>query len=214
LKDDLFEIADEIKKKKEEAENLARQCNEAYRAVKTTGLAKEFNARAVALNTSMKWWVCLLLCALAVGAIIGWFRFDKLSQLMSSNNSNQSIVWIELIISALSLGLPMWFAWISTTQIGERFRLSEDYAFKASVAAAYEGYRVEASRFKSDEIDQRLFKSALACMEQEPLRFLKTHASSSPVHELVSKHNAKETLTDAVNKVKDTVKAGVGSKEA
>lgn len=63
----------------------------------------------------------------------------------------------------------MWFAWLATKQIGQRFHLAEDYAFKASVAKAYEGYRKEAARI-DPEFEARLFGSALTRLDEAPLR--------------------------------------------
>jgi hypothetical protein len=52
----------------------------------------------------------------------------------------------DVVLSLLSIGAPIWLAWQATKQIGQRFRLSEDYAFKASISRAYEGFRREAAR--------------------------------------------------------------------
>jgi hypothetical protein len=201
-----------IREKSVEAENLAKQCSEAYRATTSVGLAAAFDDRARKLARSVNFWVGGLFCALVAGAGVGYFRFEKLSVLMSKETNNPSLIWIELILSALSLGLPIWFAWISTTQIGERFRLSEDYAFKASVAAAYEGYRREAAKFNS-ETEMRLFESALSRFEEQPLRFVKTHASSSPLHKAGMVDAVKNGVTEIANAVADKSKAVLGIKQ-
>ncbi|MBB3356192.1 hypothetical protein FHT70_006172 [Rhizobium sp. BK049] len=75
-------------------------------------------------------------------------------------------------------------AWLSTKQIGQRFRLAEDYAFKASVSKAYEGYRREA-RDLSGEFAQSLFQSALNRLDEPPLRLLDKPTPGSPVHEFL-----------------------------
>ena len=71
---------------------------------------------------------------------------------------------------------------MATKQIQERFKLSQDYAFKANVAKAYEGYRREAVRFDS-KIEERLFVAALQRLEQEPLRLVDPKTYPSPYHE-------------------------------
>jgi hypothetical protein len=198
-----------IREKSIEAEELAKQCSEAYRATTSTGLAFAFDDRARKLARSVNYWVVGLFLALAAGAVVGYYRFEKMSSLMGGAINNPSVIWIELILSALSLGLPLWFAWISTTQIGERFRLSEDYAFKASVAAAYEGYRREAAKFNT-EAQQRLFEAALSRFEEQPLRFVKTHASSSPLHETGVIESMKNGASEISNAVVTTAKTALG----
>ena len=198
-----------IRRKSTEAEELAKQCGDAYRAITSTGLAGAFDARARKLARSVNYWVGGLFLALAAGVGVGYVRFEKLSDLMSRADKDPSLVWIELVLSVLSLGLPIWFAWISTTQIGERFRLSEDYAFKASVAAAYEGYRREAARF-TPETEMRLFEAALSRLEEEPLRYVKTHASSSPLHEAGVVESIKNGAADISGAVVSKAKSAVG----
>jgi hypothetical protein len=199
-----------IREKVIESEDLARQCAEAYRTTTSTGLAAAFDARAKKLERSVNYWVGGLFCALAAGAVLGYFRFEKLSEVMTQSQGDPNTVWIEFLLSALSLGLPIWFAWISTTQIGERFRLSEDYAFKASVATAYEGYRREAAKFSSG-IEERLFGAALSRLEEEPLRYVKTHASSSPLHESGVVESIKNTISETTNAVASKAKKVLGA---
>ncbi|MNV99006.1 hypothetical protein D3C71_1943230 [compost metagenome] len=82
----------------------------------------------------------------------------------------------------------MWFAWVSTKQIGQRFRLAEDYGFKASVAKAYEGYRKEAARI-DEAFEAKLFSIALTRLDEAPLRTVEAETPGSPWHELFA--NAK-----------------------
>lgn len=77
-------------------------------------------------------------------------------------------IWLHIILSIVSVGAPLWFAWLATKQIGQRFRLAKDYSYKASVAKAYEGYRREAARIDED-FENRLFDSALTRLEEAPL---------------------------------------------
>ena len=62
-----------------------------------------------------------------------------------------SFIFLNILISVLSIAAPVWFAWVSTKQIGYCFRLSEDYGFKASIAAAYEGFRKEIEQLPPEE---------------------------------------------------------------
>jgi outer membrane murein-binding lipoprotein Lpp len=183
------DASEKIKIKKEEADKLVAQCEEAYKITTTKGLAAAFDQRANKLSTSMWFWVAGLLSALGIGIYISSQRFELLYSAMNSQKPTEYI-WIQLFLSFLSLGAPIWFAWIATRQIGERFKLSEDYAFKSSVAKAYEGYRKEAARIDKD-LELRLFSSALSRLEEAPLRLMETQHYGSPLHELISSRQKK-----------------------
>lgn len=94
-------------------------------------------------------------------------------------------IWILIFLSVLSFGTSIWFAWLTNKQIGQRFKLSEDYAFKASVAKAYEGYRKEAASIDK-EMEARLFASALTRLDELPLRFMDKETHGSPWQELLN----------------------------
>ncbi|MCC5063318.1 hypothetical protein ABFU27_18700 [Xanthomonas campestris pv. raphani] len=179
----------------EEADKLVKQCQEAYRITTTTGLAASFDARAKSLNNSMWAWVVGLLVALGIGTIIGSSRVRELTAALQ-NETHWAIVLTHAVLSALSVGAPIWFAWLATKQIGQRFRLAEDYGFKASVAKAYEGYRREAARIDK-AFEARLFGSALTRLEEAPLRLVEETTHGSPWHELVSS-KAFQSAMDAV----------------
>lgn len=168
-----------------EATKLIAQCNEAYRITTTTGLAASFDQRANRLSISMWVWVFGLLIALATGAVIGSQRVELLTQALAGQNPQWGVISIHIILSVISVGAPLWFAWLATKQIGQRFRLAEDYGFKASVAKAYEGYRREAARI-DEAFEARLFSSALSRLEEAPLRLVEESSHGSPWHELVS----------------------------
>ncbi|MFX8523854.1 hypothetical protein ABTM10_20480, partial [Acinetobacter baumannii] len=75
-------------------------------------------------------------------------------------------------------------------QIGQRFRLAEDYAFKASISRAYEGFRREAARFDKD-MEARLLASALTRLDELPLRLVEPTSHGSPWHELATSDTVK-----------------------
>ncbi|WP_214655585.1 hypothetical protein, partial [Vibrio anguillarum] len=113
----------------------------------------------------------------------------------------------------LSLGAPLWFAWISTKQIGQRFKLSEDYAFKASVAKAYEGYRKEAAKI-DPVFEARLFSTALTRVEEAPLRLIDQESHSSPWQELLSSpgfQKALDTIPEFRDKFIEVAKEGLNA---
>jgi hypothetical protein len=177
--------ADEMKRLNGEAEAVLKQCEEAYRASTSRGLAAAFDQRATRLGWSMVAWTAGLLAALATGAFLGVERIHTLSTALEAPDPRWGAILMHSLLSVASIGAPIWFAWLATKQIGQRFRLAEDYSFKAAVARAYEGYRKEAARI-DPAFEARLFDSALTRLEEAPLRLVESSAHGSPWHELVS----------------------------
>ena len=140
---------------KVEAQGYIDKCEEAFRTTTSKGLAGAFEDKARKLNASIRLWVAGLIAALGAGAVVGYTRLHALEAYLSNPNASGIKLTIQLILSILSVGAPLWFAWLATKQIGQRFRLAEDYEFKASVSKAYEGYRREAMQLDSD-FSQRL----------------------------------------------------------
>jgi gas vesicle protein len=181
----VIDAAKNIADRQQEANKLVEQCEEAYRITTTKGLAAAFDQRATQLGQSMWLWVAGLLCALAMGSYLGSHRVELLSSAIANKDPQWGIIWMHIALSALSVGAPLWFAWLATKQIGQRFKLAEDYGFKASVAKAYEGYKREAARI-DEAFEARLFSSALTRLEEAPLRLIGNAEYGSPWHELIS----------------------------
>lgn len=161
------------------------QCERAYSAATSVGLAMAFSERSRTLSHSMWVWVGGLVLALAVGSYFGSVQLHSLTELANTPNVAVAAVLLNLLLSVLSVGAPVWFGWLSTKQIGQRFRLAEDYAFKASISRAYEGFRREAERFDSG-LDEKLLASALSRFDELPLRLVEADTYGSPWHELLS----------------------------
>lgn len=175
--------AEQIKDSAEQTQKLVALCEEAYRITTTKGLAAAFDKRAEWLQNSMTVWVVLLMGALGIAAFLGTKRVEVLHSAISAAQPQWGVIGMHIVLSALSVGIPLWFAWLATKQVGQRFRLAEDYAYKASVAKAYEGYRKEAARLDK-AFESRLFDSALTRLEEAPLRLVNNDNHGSPWHEL------------------------------
>lgn len=198
---------------KVKAEGYIDKCEEAFRTTTSKGLAGAFEDKAKNLNVSIRYWVGGLLCSLAAGALVGYFRLTALEASLANPETSGLKVFIQVLFSVLSVGAPLWFAWLATKQIGQRFRLAEDYEFKASVSKAYEGYRREAVNL-DENFQQRLFGNALTRLEEPPLRFVEDHAHSSPFMEIVSSLKFREFVSKGDNAVDAALaKAGLSRKE-
>jgi len=182
-----------IQRSEGEARKLVENTEDAYSAATTRGLGEAFQRRADRTARSMWVWVAGLLLALIVGAIAGHIRVASLQDLIAKD-AGAGAITLSVALAALSVAAPIWFAWIATKQIGHRFRLSEDYAFKASVAQAYEGYRREAARVDAD-FAKRLFSSALDRLDEAPIRFVEHETFGSPWHEFVRGRQSKKDET-------------------
>lgn len=132
-------ILEDIRASSEESIKLVENISGAYHAATTSGLAASFADRAYRLNTTTWVWVGLLLFALLSGSVIGYLRLEVLQTLIQDSKVTGERLWLNAAMSFLAIAAPVWFAWLATKQIGQRFRLAEDYAFKAAVAKAYEG---------------------------------------------------------------------------
>ncbi|KAA9016066.1 MULTISPECIES: hypothetical protein [Sphingobium] len=180
-------VLSQIQEKSSEADKLVENTSDAYRAATTKGLSEAFQTRADRTAKSMWTFVVGLIASLGIGAWLGSHRISMIQALIEKN-APSSLVFVNLVLAVLSIAAPVWFAWIATKQIGHRFRLSEDYAFKASVARAYEGYRREAAKLDED-FAKRLFASALDRLEEPPLRFVEQETHGSPWHELLKRRS-------------------------
>ncbi|EIY5372549.1 TPA: hypothetical protein ACHV3X_001474 [Klebsiella variicola] len=193
LKENSSDILNNLREMKENAEEILKRCETAYAASTSVGLAAAFNERSINLNKSMTFWIAGLIIALSAAAIFGTINVHSLLVATGSAQPSPSVITIRLFLSILSIGGPVWFAWLATKQIGQRFRLSEDYAFKASISRAYEGFRSEASRIDKN-LEIKLLASALSRLDELPLRLVETETHGSPYHELLSSDNFKEAL--------------------
>lgn len=164
------------------AEAIMQKANTAYSAATTVGLGEAFSNRAEALSKNV--WIMMFVLALVLGggAFITYQRVEFVHKLMLMPNVSQSILWINVTFTALSVSAPIWFAWLLTRQIGQRFRLAEDYSYKAAVAKAYEGYRAEAAQIDS-RLAERLFSIALDKLEEAPLKLVEGESPGSPLHD-------------------------------
>jgi F0F1-type ATP synthase membrane subunit b/b' len=198
IREQADQIETHLKESAEEAEAVLLRCETAYSAATSVGLAAAFTERSAVLSTSMWIWVGGLVGALAAGSIFGAGRLQTLVELFKDPNQPVSVIIPNVMLSVLSVGAPIWFAWLSTKQIGQRFKLSEDYAFKASVARAYEGFRREAARIDKN-MEARLLASALTRLDELPLRLVETESHGSPWHELANSELVKQALKTAPN---------------
>lgn len=185
------DILAKLESAKTEADALVAKVRESQRITTSIGLAAAFDEKARRLGVTLGLWVGILVISLSGAAVLTAYRWQTLSRL-AEGEPNWPAVSLQVFLSALSLAGPGWLAWLATKQIGQRFKMAEDYAFKASVAKAYEGYRREAELLEDSGMAARLFDSALARLDEAPLRFLDSETHGSPWHEFAQTSVFKE----------------------
>ncbi|AQL38655.1 hypothetical protein [Pseudomonas syringae] len=196
-------VGQEMDTRSAEAKEILERCESAYSSATSLGLAAAFSERSKALDNSMWGWVGGLVASLLIGGAFGSWQLRNLAEALANPQAQGLTIGVNLVLSVLSVGGPIWFAWLATKQIGQRFRLSEDYAFKASISRAYEGYRREAARIDPD-LEYQLLQSALSRLDEQPLRLVESASYGSPWHELLSSDvvkDAAKTIPGFVDKV-------------
>lgn len=193
------ERLDEIEEYKKKIEKLYLECEElknksaqAYSITNSNGLAGSFKERAKNLEWSSRWWIGGLIVSLLALWYIGSNQVEKLQKLYMLENVNTVAIILQTITALLSITAPLWFAWLSTSQIHKLFKLSEDYGFKSSVSQSYEGYRKETADI-SEELLKDLMGSLLKIMNEEPLRLVKDDTNAtSPYSDILSQFRQKK----------------------
>ena len=175
-----------------EAGKLVEQCDDALQITTTQGLAAGFDQKAKELRDSIWIWIIGLLIALVSGAWVGAERVNAFTAVLNSDlTAGQAI--IHTVMAIFSIGGPLWLAWISTRQINQRFKLSEDYSYKATVAKSFTGFKKFAERFDSTT-EERLFNSTLDRFDEMPLRLVDTKDHNSPWHEFTDSEAFKSAI--------------------
>lgn len=176
----------------EEAKNVLKQMQDKLTTSTGIGLAHAFSNRSKELRNTSWVWTGGFIVSLACTFYIAFHRFNDLKDLINQDTPI-SFAIIQIIISLISLSAPVWFAIISSKQIQKLFTLSEDYAYKASISASYEGYRQEAYDVDS-ELVKKLLTTALTKVDEAPLRLVGKEQSSSPFEELINQPQIKQLI--------------------
>jgi hypothetical protein len=203
-KDGVKDAAAKLTQSAIDAQQIVEKCAAAYSAATSLGLARAFSERSSSLSNSMWFWSAALAASLLAGVKFGGEQLNVVATAVNAGTTGPTLA-VAFTLAVLKLGGPVWFAWLATKQIGQRFRLSEDYAFKASISRAYEGYRKEAVRV-DPEMEKRLLASALDRLDEQPLRLVEPHAHGSPWHELANSELMKKAIASGpefVNRVRD-----------
>ncbi|WP_432347891.1 hypothetical protein WMC41_09790 [Shinella yambaruensis] len=209
-KDDAVHAMDRISDAEIKADRLISRSEQALRGSTGVGLANAFEKRKTDLSWIGLAWVIGLIGALVAAFVIGADRVAAL-QTQLKNDSPAHLVWMNVVLTIFGVGGPIWFAWLSTKQSAVTLRLAEDYAFKAAVSKAYEGYRKEAVEI-DPSLQARLFSSALDRLEEAPIRLMDKETHSSPLQELLSNPSIRKSL-EGIPGITDKIFALIPTKD-
>ena len=216
FQDKSSELTDHYKNRIDEFDSRASvlldKCDKLLRGSTSYGLAGAFNEKAKSLKWSIRLWSGALAGSLGCAGLLGYIRLSTLEKIIQNGNLSPSLITIEILISIASILGPLWFAWIATKQISQRFKLAEDYDFKASISKAYEGYREESIDI-DPEFRERLFDNALTRLEEIPLRYVSNDEYSSPLMEIMNSPVIKGILAKAGETPKTFMDKILSSKE-
>ncbi len=178
LKDELEQNVITQGKLFQEFENYRQKVSDILGDSNRVGMAGSFATRKDELNLSIKVWervfvgslVCLIFMAVFV---------------ISPSLSEQR--WDDLLVRMPLTAPIIWLGWFAAKQYGYNIRLSEDYAYKAASAMAFEGFKRETL---DESLDMRasLLKTAIKNLGENPIRIYDGKGNhASPVQELFEK---------------------------
>ncbi|MEZ9524918.1 hypothetical protein [Enterovibrio norvegicus] len=183
---------EKLKASQKKAEIIISECDDALQIATTEGLAAGFDQKAKELRNSIWVYIGGLVLALISGAVLGALRVNAFTEVLNQSLTAGQAV-LHTIMAIFSIGGPLWLAWICTQQINHRFRLSEDYSYKATVAKSFMGFSKLAERFDR-ETEARLFNSTLDRLDEMPLRLIESRDYNSPWHEFVDSDAFKKAI--------------------
>jgi hypothetical protein len=128
-------------------------------------------------------WLSVLV--VGIGAIIwlGYLRYPAAAALIDERAEIEYLLF-QLLVSIATLSGPIWLSWVATKRLARTFAISEDYAYKAALAQAYQGYR-DSVKDADPLMQQRLFATVITQLDASPVRFLSDQHPATPFQDLL-----------------------------
>lgn len=194
---DITEFKDKIYNIYTKSYEMVKDIDGIKRAAIRQGLGESFERRQKSLQFSTYALMFILAITLILASCIARSRIASVEKALQCVHPNCSYVgmdflWANIILSGFAVSAPIWFSWLLTKQISQRFRLSEDYGYKAAVAKAYEGYRRESQELGDRELQKRLLAIALNKVEEAPLSHIEKDQPGGVLQSLISLFSRRE----------------------
>ncbi len=168
--------------------NANAQLTKALQDINRQGLAGAFHGQAKVVSGERTKWV------VAFGAAIGWLIW--VAYRIVDTSSGTAPFDPMNFLRGLPLAAPgIWLGWLSARQIGILARIQQDYAYKASTAVAFEGYKKEVASANDQALSKQLLETAVTNFGENPVRLYgkQDDDHGHPVEALVEKIKDPET---------------------
>ena len=197
IKEKTERIHDNVISLQQATENIKNRCADTQTILTSSALSNSFYDRVKNLESSSKCWMFLLMADLFVLFLIVYFRIDNMQAILKSPDPSVKLFLINLSMSFAIATPPIWVATLATKRISALFRLKEDYAYKASAAAAFEGFNQSVEYLDDHDLKVKLMQMLILRYGQDPLRTL-------------SKSDEDPSIMDFIQKVPEIAKKVVG----
>lgn len=187
-KSDQIALFEEFEKYRQQVSDILGDSNRA-------GMAGSFIARKTELKHSIQLWERVFVGSLVCLILMAIF-------LISPSLSAQH--WNDLLFR-LPLTAPIiWLGWFAAKQYGYNIRLSEDYAYKAASAMAFEGFKRESLSDENKDMRSELLGMAIKNFGENPIRIYDGRGNhGSPAHELFEQITNSSKLMDLFKAIVD-----------
>lgn len=175
--------------------NANAQLTKALQDINRQGLAGAFAGQATVVAGERAKWV------LAFGAAIAWLIWVAYRIVDTASGSGTTPFDPMNFLRGLPLAAPgIWLGWLSARQIGILARIQQDYAYKASTAVAFEGYKKEVASANDQALSKQLLETAVTNFGENPVRLYDKQGDDHghPVEALVEKIKDPETRSFVV----------------
>lgn len=128
-------------------------------------------------------WLTILLISICAIYSIANTKYDKVAELINLKTAIELIL-VQIFLGIATLAGPIWVAWLSTKRLSKIYAISEDYAYKAALAQAYQGYR-DSYKGKDELMEQRLLASIVTHLDASPVRLIDANHPATPLQDLL-----------------------------
>lgn len=170
----------------------------ALQDVNRQGLAGAFRNRTLMLNIEKFVWVFFFALSL------GWLIFVASGTVSVDERGNVVPFDPMNLLKAIPFAAPgVWLGWFSAKQISILARIHQDYAFKASTAVAFEGYKKEVVSIGDDQLVTKLLETAIQNFGDNPVRlYPNSDEHGHPLETVIEKVKDKDTREFLVQMMK------------
>lgn len=170
--------------------NANAQLTKALQDINRQGLAGAFATQAQKVSGERLMWVA------AFCASIGWLIFVAYSIISGTPGNGAPAFDPNSLLRGFPFAAPaIWLGWFSARQIGILARIQQDYAYKASTAVAFEGYKKEVASANDQALSKQLLETAVTNFGENPVRLYEKKGDDHghPIEALVEKIKDTET---------------------